>query len=42
MEKAREMAFFVIECGLSPKDYWNLSVYERDALVTHIRKKHKK
>lgn len=36
------MAFFVIECGLSPKQYNKLTLLERESLIETLEKRHKK
>lgn len=35
------MAFFALEFGLSPVDYWSLTVYEREAFINVYKQKHK-
>jgi hypothetical protein len=41
-ERAKDLAFAVLEFGLSPTEYWNLTSYERDALVAMYKKKNKR
>lgn len=36
------MAFFALEFGLSPADYWNLTIGEREAFVHIYQQKHKR
>lgn len=40
--RANDLAFAVLEFGISPTEYWNLTTYERDALIALYKKKHKK
>lgn len=35
------MAFFVIECGLSPKQYQELTLLERESLIKTLEKRNK-
>jgi hypothetical protein len=41
-ERAKDLAFAVLEFGISPSEYWNLTTYERDALVALYKRKNKK
>ena len=36
------MAFFVVACGLSPKQYNNLTLLERESLIETLEKRNKK
>lgn len=36
------MAFFVVSCGLSPKQYRKLTLLERESLIETLEKRHKK
>ena len=40
-ERADDLAFFVLAMRISPADYYDLTGYEREALIRAYRQKHK-
>lgn len=41
-ERAEDLAFFVVVLGMSPRDYWQLTVVQREAIVSAAKTYHGK
>lgn len=33
IERAKDLALFVVRIGVSPSDYWNLTILQREEIV---------
>jgi hypothetical protein len=38
-ERAEDLAGFVVHLGLSPSEYWNLTVIERQTIIDTVEKR---
>lgn len=41
-ERAADLAMFVVHLGMSPRDYWDLTVEQREAILREANKRNRK